>query len=550
MKNPTLTNNWQILKKEYERFKSIHLYDLFNQDINRFDKFSIRFTDITFDYSKNKIDENVISYLIQLCNEVNLKDGIEKMFNGQKINFTENRAVLHTALRKIEDEPIIESNINIIPLIKKVLKKMEDFTYKIRNGNWTGYTGKQIKNVVNIGIGGSHLGPAMVCEALKSYSDNNINIFFVSNVDGCDLTETLKNLNPENTLFIIASKTFTTLETMANAYSAKDWFLSNTDADDNDIAKHFVALSTNKKACYNFGIPEENMFEFWDWVGGRFSLWSSIGLSIALFIGFDNFKKLLYGAYLADNHFRFTPFERNIPVIMALLTIWYVNFFGYMSYAIVPYNQYLKYLPDFLQQLIMESNGKYVDSNGNEVTYLTSPVIWGSIGTNSQHSYFQLLHQGTQTIPVDFIVSMIPNNSNFEHQDKLVANCFAQSEALMKGKTKEEVVKELQRSGIHLDEFSHLIPHKVFKGNIPSNTFLIKKITPETLGSLIAFYEHKVFVEGYIWNINSFDQWGVELGKQLATNILNDFKSETKISYHDSSTNSLINLYKKYRKNN
>lgn len=550
MKNPNLTNSWQILKNEYERFKSIHLYDLFREDINRFDKFSIRFNDIIFDYSKNKIDENVISNLFQLCNEINLKDGIEKMFNGKRINFTENRAVLHTALRKIDDEPIIKDNINITPLIKNVLKQMENFTNQIRNGNWTGYTGKQIKNVVNIGIGGSHLGPAMVCEALKSYSDNKIRIFFVSNVDGADLTETLKNLDPESTIFIIASKTFTTLETMTNAYSAKDWFLSNTDADEIDIAKHFVALSTNKKACYNFGIPEENMFEFWDWVGGRFSLWSSIGLSIALFLGFDNFKKLLYGAYLADNHFRFTPFERNIPVIMALLTIWYVNFFGYMSYAIVPYNQYLRYLPDFLQQLIMESNGKYVDSNGNEVNYFTSPVIWGSIGTNSQHSYFQLLHQGTQTIPVDFIVSMIPNNSNIDHQDKLVANCFAQSEALMKGKTKEEVIKELQRSGTNIDEVINLIPHKVFKGNIPSNTFLIKKLTPETLGSLIAFYEHKVFVEGYVWNINSFDQWGVELGKQLATNILNDFKTETKISYHDSSTNSLINLYKKYRKNN
>lgn len=546
--NPIKTKIWDSLSEDKRRLVNTKIIDLFNQDNNRFDRYSIKFNDILFDYSKNLIDESTISNLIELANQIGLKDKIEDMFIGKKINFTEKRAVLHTALRYQGKEPIILDGENITEKINSVKSKMKLFSENIRNGAWQGYTNKNITDVVNIGIGGSDLGPAMVCNALKFYADGKINIHFISNVDSNDFAEVTKNLKPETTLFIIASKTFTTQETMTNAMSAKDWFLSSSDADYDDIKKHFVALSTNKQACAEFGIPEENMFEFWDWVGGRYSLWSAIGLSIAVYIGFDNFDKLLQGAYYADCHFRNTPFDKNIPVLLALLGIWYNNFMGYTNHTVIPYDQYLSRFTEFLQQLDMESNGKYIDSDGNEVTYATGSSVWGTAGTNSQHSFFQLIHQGTQVIPIDFLVSAKPLNPISDHHKKLLANCFAQSEALMKGKTKEEVLQELKKQGLSEERIQELLPHKVFKGNIPSNTFIYKKLTPETLGSLIAIYEHKVFAEGVIWNINSFDQWGVELGKQLAGNILKELENESFVRNHDASTNGLINYYKNINK--
>lgn len=548
MKNPKMTTAWHNLSLDKERLSNTKINDLFEADRNRFDRYSIKFNDILLDYSKNIIDEQTINHLFNLLEEVNLKDSIENMFIGKKINFTENRAVLHIALRYKGNDDIYLDNINISEKIRLVKSKMKNFSNDVRNGLWTGYEGHKIKDVVNIGIGGSDLGPAMVCDSLKFYADRNINIHFVSNVDSNDIKETLKTLNPQTTLFIIASKTFTTIETMTNATTAKDWFLSNCDADLSDIAKHFVALSTNKAACQQFGIPEENMFEFWDWVGGRYSLWSAIGLSICVYLGYDIFERLLDGAYYIDTHFRNTSFNRNIPVILALMTVWYNNFWNYKSHAIIPYNQYLIKLTDFLQQLDMESNGKYIDSDGNEVDYSTGCVIWGTAGTNAQHSFFQLLHQGTQVIPVDFIISCKPLNYAEQHNDILVANCIAQSEALMKGKSKNEVIYEFKKQNKNIDDIEMLIPHKIFKGNIPSNTIMLKKLTPETLGSLIAIYEHKVFVEGLIWNINSFDQWGVELGKQLANNIMKEIINEDIIKTHDSSTNGLLNYYKSFNK--
>lgn len=546
--NPIKTKIWESLSRDKQRLVDTKIIDLFNQDKNRFDRYSIKFNDILFDYSKNLIDETTISNLIELANQVGLKDKIEDMFTGKKINFTEKRAVLHTALRYQGKEPIFLDGENITEKINNVKSKIKLFSENLRNGSWLGFTNKSIKDVVNIGIGGSDLGPAMVCNALKYYADKKINIHFISNVDSNDFAEVTKRLNPETTLFIIASKTFTTQETMTNALSAKDWFLSSSDADDDDIKKHFVALSTNKQACAEFGIPEENMFEFWDWVGGRYSLWSAIGLSIAVYIGYDNFDKLLHGAYYADCHFRNTSFDKNIPVILAILGVWYNNFMGYTNHAVIPYDQYLSRFTEFLQQLDMESNGKYIDSNGNEVSYATGSSVWGTAGTNSQHSFFQLIHQGTQVIPVDFLVAAKPLNPISDHHKKLLANCFAQSEALMKGKTKKEVLQELKKQALSEDRIQELLPHKVFKGNIPSNTFIYKKLTPETLGSLIAIYEHKVFVEGIIWNINSFDQWGVELGKQLAGNILKELENESLVHSHDASTNGLINYYKNINK--
>ena len=542
--NPTLTKAWQSLMEDRKRLIDTKILDLFYQDSNRFDRYSIKFNDILFDYSKNLIDETTLSHLIELANQVGLKDKIEDMFIGKKINFTENRAVLHTALRYQGKDHIIVDDENLTLKIESVKSKMKIFCKALRNGDWLGFTNKKITDVVNIGIGGSDLGPAMVCNALKYYSDQSINIHFISNVDSNDFAEVTKKLNPETTLFIIASKTFTTLETMTNATSAKDWFLSSSDADYDDIQRHFVALSTNKQACSEFGIPEENMFEFWDWVGGRYSMWSAIGLSIAVYIGYDNFEKLLEGAYYADCHFRETSFDKNIPVILALLGVWYNNFMGYTNHAVIPYDQYLSRFTEFLQQLDMESNGKYIDSDGIEVSYATGASVWGTAGTNSQHSFFQLIHQGTQVIPIDFLVAAKPLNPISDHHKKLLANCLAQSEALIKGKSKEEVLKELKKQGLSEDRIRELLPHKVFKGNIPSNTFIYKKLTPETLGALIAIYEHKVFVEGIIWNINSFDQWGVELGKQLAGNILKELESESHVFNHDSSTNGLINYYK------
>jgi len=546
--NPTKAEMWKSLSEDKQRLNNTKIVDLFDQDSNRFDRYSIKFNEILFDYSKNLIDETTLSHLIELAHQIGLKDKIEEMFDGDIINFTEKRAVLHTALRYQGQEPIIVDNENISEKINAVKAKMKQFSEDLRNGNWYGYTDKKITDVVNIGIGGSDLGPAMVCNALKYYADKKINIHFISNVDGNDFAEVTRNLNPESTLFIIASKTFTTLETMTNATSAKDWFLSSSDADYDDIKKHFVALSTNKKACSEFGIPEENMFEFWDWVGGRYSLWSAIGLSIAVYIGYDNFEKLLQGGYYADCHFRQTSLDKNIPVILALLGVWYNNFMGYTNHAVIPYDQYLSRFTEFLQQLDMESNGKYIDRDGSEVNYATGSSVWGTAGTNSQHSFFQLIHQGTQVIPIDFLVAAKPLNTISDHHKKLLANCFAQSEALMKGKSKEEVLSELKKQGLSEEKINELLPHKVFKGNIPSNTFVYKKLTPEVLGTLIAIYEHKVFVEGIIWNINSFDQWGVELGKQLAGNILKELNEESLVRNHDSSTNGLINYYKNLSK--
>jgi len=544
MINPTSLSAWKITGENYLRLSKLKIKDLFDADANRFDRFSIRLGDILFDYSKNLIDENSLKSLLDLAKQSGLDNRIEDMFGGSEINFTEKRAVLHTALRNKSKNPVFVDGKDIMPAIIAVQEKMKSFSQNIRNGNWKGFTGDTITDVVNIGIGGSDLGPAMVCSALKHFSSQNINIHFVSNVDGTDLAETIKGLNPNQTLFIIASKTFTTLETLTNAISAKDWFLSNTDADQKDLKHHFVALSTNKSACAEFGIPEENMFEFWDWVGGRYSLWSAIGLSIAIYVGYDNYNRLLEGAYAVDMHFKDTPFERNIPVLMGLLGIWYYNFMGLRTHAIIPYDQYLARFPEFLQQLDMESNGKYIDSSGNQVQYSTGAVVWGTAGTNAQHSFFQLIHQGTQKIPVDFIVPCTSHNNISDHHSKLIANCLAQSEALMTGKGKELVLWELKKAGLSEKEIADILPHKVFNGNIPSNTFLIRKISPANLGALIAIYEHKVFVEGVIWNINSFDQWGVELGKQLAGKILRELSDDNPILTHDSSTNGLIKYFK------
>lgn len=545
---PTSTEAWQSLLEDRDRLQGSRIIDLFNADNHRFEKYSIRFSDILFDYSKNLIDDRTVIHLVELANQVGLKERIEDMFGGKLINFTEHRAVLHTALRYKGKNPIIYNDENISEKINAVKLKMKVFSDEVRSGKWKGYTGKSIRDVVNIGIGGSDLGPAMVCSALRYYSDNRVNVHFVSNVDSNDLSEIVKVLDPERTLFIIASKTFTTMETMTNALSAKDWFLSSGDADYGDIRFHFVALSTNRQACLDFGIPEDNMFEFWDWVGGRYSLWSAIGLSIAVYLGYDNFEKLLDGAYYADTHFRHTAFDKNIPVILGLLGVWYSSFMGYSNYAVIPYNQYLSKFTEFLQQLEMESNGKYIDMDGSQTDYTTGISVWGTAGTNAQHSFFQLIHQGTQVIPVDFLVSVKSLNPLSDHHNKLLANCLAQSEALMRGKQKDEVKKELEYQGLAADRVEELLPHKVFRGNIPSNMLMFKQLTPELLGTLIALYEHKVFVEGVVWGINSFDQWGVELGKQLAGKILKELGDDGLVRGHDASTNGLINYYKNLNK--
>jgi glucose-6-phosphate isomerase len=465
------------------------------------------------------------------------------MFSGDKINETENRAVLHTALRSFSGKDVLYNGKDIMPGVKNVLQKMKDFCNTVHSGNWKGFTGKKITHIVNIGIGGSDLGPYMVTEALRPYWVPNIDTYFVSNVDGTHIAETLKKLDPEETLFLVASKTFTTQETMTNAFTARQWFLESA-KDEKHIAKHFAALSTNEKEVVQFGIDKANMFEFWDWVGGRYSLWSAIGLSIALTIGFDRFEELLRGANHADIHFKDEPFEKNIPVMMALISIWYINFFGVQTEAILPYDQYMHRFAAYFQQGNMESNGKSVDRTGKPVTYATGPVIWGEPGTNGQHAFYQLLHQGTVIIPSDFIAPAISHNPIGDHHQKLLSNFFAQTEALMNGKTSEEVRDELMKSGKTKEEIDQLLPFKVFAGNRPTNTFLVKKITPFTLGQLIAFYEHKIFVQGVIWNIFSFDQWGVELGKQLASNILPELQHDRFVSNHDSSTNGLINYFK------
>jgi len=546
--NPTNTQAWLLLRKHYQdEMSRKHMRDLFAQDPERFAKFSISLEDIVFDYSKNIINQKTMQLLLQLADDCKVKDAIHDLFAGIKINETEQRSVLHTALRNFSDTAILVDGKDIMPLIKKVKTQMKHFCEKIHSREWKGYTGKPIKYIVNIGIGGSDLGPVMVTEALKPYWVEGIQPYFVSNVDGTHIAETLKLVNPEETLFLIASKTFTTQETMTNAHTAREWFLT-TAKDEAHIAKHFAALSTNEKSVTAFGIDKANMFEFWDWVGGRYSLWSAIGLSIALTIGFDNFDQLLKGAHTVDEHTRTTSFDKNIPALMALIGIWYTNFFKAQSEAILPYDQYMHRFAAYFQQGNMESNGKSVDRSGNSVDYKTGPVIWGEPGTNGQHAFYQLIHQGTLVIPCDFIAPAISHNPIGDHHPKLMSNFFAQTEALMNGKSENEVKIELMKANKTEEEIKKLVPFKVFEGNNPTNSFLLKQITPYTLGSLIALYEHKIFIQGVIWNIFSFDQWGVELGKQLANTILPELMDDAAINSHDSSTNGLINLFKKFRK--
>ena len=546
--DPTTTQAWFVLKKHFEdEMNRKHMKDLFIADEKRFENYSISTPDILFDYSKNIITDKTKQLLLQLANECSLKDAIEAQFEGQAINETENRAVLHTALRNFSDNGVFVDGADIMPEIKRVLGQMKTFCASIHNGEHKGYTGKKIKHIVNIGIGGSDLGPVMVTESLKPYWVEGIQVHFVSNVDGTHIAETLKKVNAEETLFLIASKTFTTQETMTNAHTARTWFLQHAN-EEAHIATHFVALSTNEKAVNAFGISSKNMFEFWDWVGGRYSLWSAIGLSIALTIGYDNFEALLKGAHEADNHFKETAFDKNIPVIMALLGIWYTNFFGAQSEAILPYDQYMHRFAAYFQQGNMESNGKYVDRKGTAVNYSTGPVIWGEPGTNGQHAFYQLIHQGTLVIPCDFIAPAQTHNPLGDHHVKLLSNYFAQTEALLNGKTEKEVVAELSAANKSAKEIEFLAPFKVFAGNKPTNSFLVKKITPATLGFLIATYEHKIFTQGVIWNIFSYDQWGVELGKQLANKILPELGDDAQINGHDSSTNGLINQFKNWRK--
>ncbi len=542
--NPTQTKAWKKLEAHFKAQAHQPLRTLFN-DPHRFKNFSVGWQDMLVDYSKNRISETTLQLLVQLARECNLPQAIENMFSGKKINTTENRAVLHTALRNPGQAPIRVDGNDVMPAIKEVLTKMKSFAQAVHSGQFKGYTGKKIDTIVNIGIGGSDLGPVMVTEALKPYVMAGITTHFVSNVDGTHIVETLKQANPETTLFLVASKTFTTQETMTNAHTAREWVLSHH-KNNEAIAHHFVALSTNTQAVTQFGINPDNMFEFWDWVGGRYSLWSAIGLSIVLTIGYPHFEELLDGAYQMDTHFRTAPLAQNIPVLMALIGIWHTNFYGYATEAILPYDQYMHRFAAYFQQGNMESNGKSVDLAGQPVTYSTGPVIWGEPGTNGQHAFYQLIHQGTQVVPCDFIAPAISHNPVSDHHPKLLANFFAQTEALMNGKSRAEVEEELRKDGLSPAEISRLAPYKVFEGNRPTNSILVKKITPATLGSLIAMYEHKIFVQGVIWNINSFDQWGVELGKKLAGAILPELLTNKEITSHDSSTNGLINQYKAF----
>ncbi|BDQ11286.1 glucose-6-phosphate isomerase [Sediminibacterium sp. TEGAF015] len=547
--NPTSTQAWFLLKKHYDdEMSRKHMKDLFAADPERFQHFSLCLDQLVFDFSKNIINPKTMQLLFQLAEECQLSDAIRDQFAGIKINETENRSVLHTALRNFSDTPILVDGKDIMPKIKKVQQQMAAFCEQIHNKTWKGYTGKAIKYIVNIGIGGSDLGPVMVTEALKPYWVEGIHSYFVSNVDGTHIVETLKKVNPEETLFLVASKTFTTQETMTNAFTARNWFLEHA-KDEAYIAKHFVALSTNEKAVTAFGIDKNNMFEFWDWVGGRYSLWSAIGLSIALTIGYNHFETLLKGAHRADEHFKTEKFQQNIPVIMALLGIWYTNFFGAQSEAILPYDQYMHRFAAYFQQGNMESNGKSTDRNGNPVNYATGPIIWGEPGTNGQHAFYQLIHQGTPLIPCDFIAPAISHNPIGDHHVKLLSNFFAQTEALMNGKSENEVKVELMKADKKDEDIKKLSPFKVFAGNKPTNSILVKQIDPSTLGMLIALYEHKIFVQGVIWNIFSYDQWGVELGKELANKILPELTSDETVSSHDSSTNGLINSFKNFRKN-
>ncbi len=547
MINPTETIAWKKLEYHFLTMQATPMSELFKEDKDRFQKFHLMFDDILIDYSKNIITENTLHLLISLANDVALKAEIESMFRGARINTTEDRAVLHTALRNRGNTPVVVNGNDVMPEVNRVLNQMNDFSDRLLSGQWKGYSGKHITDIVNIGIGGSDLGPYMVTEALRPYW-KNITPHFVSNVDATHITEILKKLNPETTLFIIASKTFTTQETMTNANTARQWFLDKS-KDPAGVAQHFVAVSTNQKAVTAFGIAPENMFVFWDWVGGRYSLWSSVGLSIACTIGFENFIKLLEGAHAMDNHFKNEPFEKNAPVLLALLGVWYNNFFGAASEAILPYDQYLHRFAAYFQQGNMESNGKSVDRNGQPVTYQTGPVIWGEPGTNGQHAFYQLIHQGTKIIPCDFIAPAISHNAIGDHHQKLLSNYFAQAEALMKGKSLEAVTDELSTAGMTQDMIDLHAPFRVFDGNRPSNSILFKQLTPYTLGSLLALYEHKIFVQGIIWNVFSFDQWGVELGKALAIKILPELNTSEDILSHDSSTNGLINYFKRLKSN-
>lgn len=541
------SKSWDLLKKHYEQISPQHIRDFFNHDARRSDKFSLKFDDLLFDFSKNKITKETLALLYGLAKQSELKSWISKLFNGEKINFTEKRAALHVALRNRSNAPILFDGKDVMPSVNRVLNKMRFFSDSIRSGELKGFTGKKFTAVVNIGIGGSDLGPAMVCHALKSYGEKSIKPIFVSNVDGYDIAQALDQCDPETTLFIVASKTFTTQETMTNAFTARKWLTDSLGID--AVKKHFVAISTNEAAVAAFGISPENTFEFWDWVGGRYSLWSSIGLSIAIYVGMDQFENLLDGAHEIDNHFRDAPFEENIPVTLAMIGVWHINFFGYNTLAVLPYDQGLSLLPSYLQQADMESNGKFIGRDGEKVCLHTGPIVWGDAGTNGQHAFYQLIHQGTDIIPTDFIM---PANTQYsvgsekdQHHKILFSNYVAQSRALMFGKTKEKVRAELVRSQNDVDGLEDIIPHKSFEGDRPSNSFLFKKLTPKSLGRLLAIYEHKIFVQGIIWNINSFDQWGVEYGKQLASLILPELNNQSETNGFDSSTNNLINYFKK-----
>lgn len=544
--NPTTTNAWNALEKHFQTIQHTSIKELFAQNVNRFEEFSIQYPSLLVDYSKNRINAETIQLLVDLAKEMDVDTAIQQMFEGDVINVTEKRAVLHTALRNRSNEEVLVDGKDVMPQINEVLDQMKSFSEKVISGEWKGFSGKEITDVVNIGIGGSDLGPVMVTEALKHYK-TRLNIHFVSNIDGTHLAETFKEINPETTLFIVASKTFTTQETMTNAFSAKEWFL-NSDAQEADVAKHFVALSTNAEGVANFGIDTANMFQFWDWVGGRYSLWSAIGLSIALAVGFDNFEELLEGAHEMDVHFKTETLDQNIPVVLALLGIWYNNFFGADSVALLPYEQYLSRFAAYFQQGDMESNGKYVGRDGKKVDYETGPIIWGEPGTNGQHAFYQLIHQGTKLIPADFIAGANSLNVLGDHHAKLLSNFFAQTEALAFGKDEETVVAELEKAGKSKEEIDFLTAFKIFEGNRPTNSILYQVLTPKVLGNLIAMYEHKIFVQGVIWNIFSFDQWGVELGKQLANVILPELENDEQVTSHDASTNGLINAYKYWRK--
>ncbi len=544
--NPTDTAAWKALTAHFQEMENVQMKDLFAQDNDRFSKFSTTFEDILVDYSKNRMTKETLDLLLKLAKEVDLADAIEQMYSGQIINETENRAVLHVALRNQSEEAIEVDGENIMPKVKSVLNQIKSFTADLLSGRMRGYTGNRITDVVNIGIGGSDLGLVMTTEALKPYWHPEIKVHYVSNVDGTHISETLKELSQETTLFIIASKSFTTQETMTNARSARDWFLEYA-VNENAVAEHFVAVSTNIEAVTEFGIAEENIFAFWDWVGGRYSLSSAIGLSIACTIGYKNFEGLLEGLHSMDNHFKTAPYEENIPVLLALIGIWYNNFFESETEAILPYDQYLHRFAAHFQQVNMESNGKYLDRSGEKVTYQTGPILWGEPGTNGQHAFYQLIHQGTKLIPCDFIAPVVSHNPKGDHHNILLSNFFAQTEALMMGMDMETVVADLEKSGKSAEEIMELAPFKVFEGNRPTNSILIKKITPQSLGRLIAMYEHKIFVQGVIWNIFSFDQWGVQLGKLLAKQILPELTDATPIEGHDGSTNGLINQFKEWR---